>query len=52
MKRLAWATWALALLALVLAVGALPLGLEVPPLWQVLLAVLALLLTWRAVRRP
>ncbi len=48
MKRLAWAAWALALLALVLAVSAPTMGLEVPPLWPVLLAALALLLTWRA----
>ena len=50
MKRLAWATWALALLALVLAVGAPTMGFELLPLWPVLLATLALLLTWRAAR--
>ena len=44
--------WALALLAFVLAAGAPTTGLEVPPLWPVLLAALALLLTWWAARGP
>ena len=50
MRRLARAAWALALLAFVLAVVAPTMGLAVPPLWPVLLASLALLLTWRAAR--
>ncbi len=47
LRRLAWA---LAVLAFVLALGAPTLGLEVPPPWLVVLAALALLLTWRAAR--